>query len=137
MHDDDPDSRIRVLVVDDDDATVEMLALLLTRRGFDVYQASNLRDAYDLVLTESPDVAVTDLEMPDGDGFELREAIAGTELAIPVIAISGSADPRVLARARTVGFSDVLAKPIDTQRLAAAILRVLGPLASGDVYPLD
>jgi CheY-like chemotaxis protein len=119
-------SRIRVLLIDDDESTLELTALLLERRGFDVLAANDVETAFDLVLADTPDVAVTDLEMPGLDGFDFRHAIELSGAPIPVLAVSGAADHRTLARARIAGFQAVLMKPCPSETLAAALYRSLG-----------
>lgn len=129
--------RIRVLLVDDDESTLELTALLLERRGFDVLAANDVETAFDLVLADHPDVAVTDLEMPGLDGFDFRHAIELAGAPIPVLAVSGAADHRTLARARVAGFDAVLTKPCPSELLAAALYRSLGVRAPLGEVRLD
>lgn len=118
--------RIRVLLIDDDEPTLELTTLLLERRGFEVIAAHDVETAFEAVLADAPQVAVTDLEMPGLDGFDFRHAIELSGAPFPVLAVSGAADLRTLARARAAGFNAVLAKPCPSELLAAALYRSLG-----------
>ena len=118
--------RIKVLLIDDGEPTLELTAMLLERRGFDVFATSNVEAAFEVVLSDSPQIAVTDLEMPGLDGFDFRQAIELSGAPIPVLAVSGAGDLRTLARARAAGFDAVLAKPCPSELLAAALYRSLG-----------
>lgn len=126
------DPRIRVLLIDDDEPTLELTTLLLERRGFYVITAPDVETAFRVVLDDAPQVAVTDLEMPGLDGFDFRDAIELSGATFPVLAVSGAADSRTLARARAAGFEAVLAKPCSSDLLAAALYRALGVTAPAE-----
>jgi two-component system chemotaxis sensor kinase CheA len=68
------------------------------------------------------DALVTDIDMPDMDGFELAEAVRGEQRfgEIPIIALSSSSSPEAIERGRKVGFHDYVAK-FDRQGLIAAL----------------
>jgi DNA-binding response OmpR family regulator len=122
--------RVSVLVVDDHEDTLELLHQVLTPRGFDVHTASNVRDAMDLMASRTPEVVVTDIEMPGQDGFALcktlrRCASHGEGAMVPVLALTGSSDISLEARAADAGFSEVLRKPCEGPELATAVCRAL------------
>jgi two-component system capsular synthesis sensor histidine kinase RcsC len=122
--------RVRVLVVDDHEETLELLHDLLTPRGFDVHTASNAREAMDVAAMRMPEVIVTDLQMPGEDGFALckslrRSACHGEGAIVPVLALTGSSDATVDERAADAGFSEVLRKPCAGPTLATALCRAL------------
>jgi two-component system CheB/CheR fusion protein len=122
--------RFRVLVVDDHEDTLEMLREVLTPRGFDVQIASSVRAAMDMVAARTFDVIVTDIEMPDADGFALCKSLRrcsshGEGAMVPVLALTGSADATIAVRAAAAGFSDLLHKPCAAPVLATAVCRAL------------
>lgn len=115
---------LRVVVVDDFDDTRDAMQAYLSMLGARVRAAANGLEAWVMLRTERPDVVVLDLAMPEVDGFEVLSRMAQTESLrdVPVIVASGVAadDPRVRAwRARLGAF---LPKPVDPDRLVAAIL---------------
>lgn len=122
--------RLSVLVVDDHEETLEVLEQLLTPRGFDVHVASSVKEAMEIVAAHAPEVVVTDLEMPDVDGFALCKALRrwashGESAMVPVLALTGSTDADLDARAAAAGFTEVLRKPCPGPELATAVCRAL------------
>jgi two-component system, chemotaxis family, chemotaxis protein CheY len=115
----------RVLIVDDQSEMIELLELVLASRGYEVDTALGVRDACVLLDSTAPDLVITDLEMPGHDGFELLRIVQDSEHCVPVIALTGTADERLLRRARASGFREVLAKPYDSALMFSAIGRAL------------
>ena len=125
-------SGVRVLVVDDDPDARDLTAAALTASGADVSVAASvqqalarLRDAGD----EPPHLLISDLGMPDQDGFALIETVRGLDGAIahvPAMAVTAYAAERDRERARRAGFNMHLAKPITPAALVDAVQRVLG-----------
>lgn len=117
---------IRVLAVDDDDDARELLRALLESRHAEVVVASSAREAFSLLGEAHPDVVVSDIAMPDEDGYGLIRRIRGlTEEeggrtpAIAVTAYTGAADR---SRAMTAGFNHHVPKPVDVNHLVETIL---------------
>jgi putative two-component system response regulator len=112
-----------VLVVDDYEANRKLLERLLVRHQYRVVLAAGGRDALAAVAQEPPDVVVTDLRMPNGDGFELCRAMkasAATRL-IPIVIMTGAMESGDRMRAIEAGADDFLTKPIDQAELAARL----------------
>src|SRR5580704_3841235 len=111
-------SPAKILIVDDNAATRHMVRAALTRRGHEVIEAPDARTARELVAREKPALVLQDLVLPDGDGFELvgelRE-LGGPEMSI--LAFSGFISSFDNARISTVGFDDIIPKPIAPSRL--------------------
>ncbi len=111
-----------VLIVDDDEDTRSSLAVLLEIYGFDVRLAENGAAALARLRCEPPPcLVVLDLMMPEMNGWELRSRmLADPELAqLKVLVVSGVAD--LDDKARRLGAVDYLAKPVDFERLLAAV----------------
>jgi DNA-binding NtrC family response regulator len=99
--------RVSVLIVDDDDTTLQAMACLLTAAGYETQTASNLRDALrTLRQTPPPDLLLADVRLGEFNGLQL---LAGNP--IPSIIITGYPDPVLEADARRMG-ADFLIKPI-------------------------
>src|SRR5450432_2652278 len=80
----------RVLLVDDDDAVRTMMNATLERKGFDVVAAANVTEALRFISTETFDVLITDLHMPDpGDGFTVITAMRHSQLNALTMLVSG------------------------------------------------
>jgi CheY-like chemotaxis protein len=117
--------RLRVLVVDDDDDGREMVAAILERCGSIVTRASSVREAVSQFDLHRPDVIVSDIGMPDQDGYELIRQIrarapsaGGNTPAASLTAYAGIEDRR---RALLAGFNMHVAKPVDPAELVAVV----------------
>ena len=113
----------RVLVADDSPAVRQAMALLLERAGFQVDLADSGLAAWRMLGRAHYDALVTDLEMPEMGGFELIERVRGDALLaeLPVVVISSRATDASRARAADLGVVAVLAKPVEPDRLLAAL----------------
>src|SRR5450755_293583 len=89
----DPHSPHRVLLVDDDDAVRGMMTMTLKHKGFDVTAASNVTEALRFITTESFDVLITDLHMPNpSDGFTVVTAMRHSQPNALTLLVSGYPD---------------------------------------------
>ncbi len=115
--------RASVLLVDDSAFFRNMLAPVLQAAGFDVTSAASAANAFALIDAERHfDVVITDIEMPEVNGFEFAQALRRhpRTAKLPVIALSSIVSPEAVARGREVGFYDYIAK-FDRQGLIAAL----------------
>ncbi len=113
----------RVLVADDSRAVREAMALLLERAGYQVDHAGTGLSAWRMLGRARYDALVTDLEMPEMGGVELIERVRADPLlaSLPVVIISSRATDAARARARALGVASVLAKPVSSEALLAAL----------------
>jgi len=118
-------SGVRVLVVDDDLDTLEMVKVILQNRGAEVGTASSAREALEAFEDPLPDVLVSDLAMPEQDGYELIEVIRqrGQDRGgnIPAVALTAYARPEDRVRALTAGFQMYVPKPVDADEVVAVV----------------
>jgi len=116
---------VRVLVVDDDADTCEMLTYVLNHWGAETKSSGSVGEAFSRINDWRPDVLLTDINMPGEDGYKLisRLRSLGSEKGadIPAIALTAMARPEDCEQALSAGFQLHLAKPIDIDRLAEAI----------------
>lgn len=112
-----------ILVVDDDDSTVELLAQLLELEGYAVLTASNGKEALESASRTVPGLIVTDQVMPIMTGAELFRALKSSPRLrqVPVILIT-SAPP---AAARDLHWAELIRKPLDLEALLRSVHRVL------------
>lgn len=121
---------LRVLVIDDDEATLDYFAMALKAAGAAVTTASNATDGLRLAQQHRPDVILTDIAMPDHDGYwllrEIRKLSDATLRAVPVVA--ATAFGRVHSRETTLaaGFSSHLSKPVEPHDLCVTIAEAGG-----------
>ena len=118
-------ARQRVLVVEDDASTRELLSVALHKRGFEVLLAEDGASGLAVAKGERPDLILLDLRLPGMDGLAVLQALKqepGTA-AIPVITMTGSEGLNDGTRARvlSLGASDFVTKPFDLDMLIQEI----------------
>jgi two-component system chemotaxis sensor kinase CheA len=112
-----------VLLIDDSPFFRNMLSPVLQAAGYEVTAAGSAQEALAMLKDgRAFDVAITDIEMPDMDGFEFAEAVRGDPRTadLPIIALSSVVSAEAVERGRRVGFHDYVAK-FDRQGLIAAL----------------
>ncbi len=124
----------RVLIVDDEPATVRFLTRLLNNTGCKVSSMTDSRGVPEVVAEQQPDLIILDLHMPHLDGFEVMEALGPLRSParyLPVLVLTGDTSTAVKQRALRVGARDFLAKPFDT---IEALLRIRNLLTTRHFY---
>ncbi len=123
---------LRLLLVEDHDDTREVLARLLSRRGYEVDAARNAQEARSLSSGKTFDLLVSDISLPDATGYQLLDEL-GARHGLRGIAMSGFGSDADLAQSKAAGFLEHLIKPIDAKVLDAAIQRVVENQCSSSV----
>jgi CheY-like chemotaxis protein len=117
----------RVLVVDDDEDTVQLFATALAACGADVVTATSAAEALRAIASQAPDVVVTDIAMPGADGYWLVREIRQLEdvhaRTVPVLAVTAFGREHFRGRVLAAGFADHLEKPVDPEVLCLAVAR--------------
>ena len=112
----------RVLLVDDDDAVGTMMNVTLERKGFDVVVAASVTEALRRITTESFDVLITDLHMPDpGDGFTVVTAMRHSQPDALTLLVSGYPDVQCAMAAILLEADEIIVKPFDVGRLGELV----------------
>ena len=113
----------RVLVVEDEYDSVQMVTKILQHHGVQVFVAHNGQECIDMLPKVKPTLVVMDLALPEMDGWEtLARMRANPETAnIPVVAITAYHSVNVAEDARRAGFDAYLSKPLDVQSLVSSL----------------
>jgi PAS domain S-box-containing protein len=121
--------RVRALVVDDDEASRQLVKTVLTQCGAEVVTAASVEDALAVLRGAYVDVLVSDIGMPDADGYELvrrlREMEQGHGGRIPAVALTAFAANEDRERALAAGFDWHITKPITPADLAEVVAKAL------------
>ncbi|HMI89702.1 MAG TPA: ATP-binding protein [Polyangiaceae bacterium] len=121
---------LKVLVVDDEPDARELVQSVLTDAGAEAFTASSADEGFVLVKSLRPDVIVSDIGMPDRDGYDFMRDVRGLGVAdggrTPAIALTAFARSEDRTRAMLAGYQVHVAKPIDPQELVATIKSQLG-----------
>lgn len=116
--------RPRLLIVEDHEDTVEIMARLLQSAGYEVTAVRTVAGALAAAAAAPFDLVISDIGLPDASGLDLMRQIRD-RYGIPGIALSGYGMEEDLSRSRDAGFLDHIVKPISLENLEAAIHRVV------------
>ena len=120
-------SGVNVLLVDDDSDTLKLMTTALTRRQATVTAVSSAVEAIKAIRRHRPDVLVSDIAMPDEDGYGLIEKVRsldnGENASIPAVAITAYAKDEDREKALSSGFQIYLAKPVELTELISVVAR--------------
>jgi signal transduction histidine kinase/CheY-like chemotaxis protein len=125
----------RILLVEDDKASQTMLAAALSRRGFAVFTAGDGEEALGLASHDSFDAVLMDLQMPGLDGFETvrrMRALRGRAATVPIVALTALQGARLRRRCEEAGFTSMMEKPANLDRLTASLHRMIGSVSPAE-----
>lgn len=118
----------RVLAVDDDESTQELVATMLLMYGVSVRTAGRAAQALEILSEWRPDMLLADIAMPGEDGYALMRRVRSLPPPlgnIPAVALTAYSDPQSMQQAFAAGFDAHLAKPLEPHVLADALSKVL------------
>jgi two-component system response regulator HydG len=122
----------RILVVDDDEATCDLIESALARQGFRVTTQTSAREAISLVASQDFDVVLTDLGMTEMGGIEFTERVLGVKPDMPVIVVTGHGSLETAISAMRAGAFDFVTKPVDGSLLGLAVTRAVRHKSLGE-----
>lgn len=110
----------KILIIDDDETTVELLSILLERKGFEVIKALRAEDGLRKAYRNHPDLILLDIMMPNMDGWEVCRRLR--ELSdVPIIFLTARSEVRDVVKGLETGADDYIVKPYDNDELVARI----------------
>jgi len=117
---------LKILTVDDSRTMRDMLRMALSGAGFDVVQAVDGVDGLEVLERETPDLVITDINMPKMDGFGFIESARKKDKfrVTPILVLTTESDPEKKMRAKSAGATGWIIKPFDPVKLVDAIRRV-------------
>jgi signal transduction histidine kinase/DNA-binding response OmpR family regulator len=123
---------LRVLVVDDQPDARDLLATILHLSDAEVQTSGNVTEAINALITWQPEIVITDIAMPNGDGFELirriRELEPEANGRLPIIALTANAGAEDRIRVLAAGFQLHLTKPVEPDELVVSVASLTGRL---------
>jgi CheY-like chemotaxis protein len=116
-------SKGRILVVEDNTDTYELVHFILEKNGFETFLAVNGRDGVNAAFKQRPDLIIMDMSMPEMDGWTATGLIKKEEKtkAIPLIALTAHALPGDRQRAMDAGCDEYITKPMDLEELVETV----------------
>jgi DNA-binding response OmpR family regulator len=113
----------QILLVEDDEIIASGLIYALEQEGYTVTHCKNTRQAFNIVSSKSVDLAILDMQLPDGTGFDVREKLKGTDTAVIFLTVID--DEGNVVRAFEGGADDYITKPFRLRELLARVKRTL------------
>ena len=115
---------MKILIVDDDPDLLALVGFALSQSGFVVVKAADVPTALRVFAAEAPDLAILDINLPGGSGFDICEGIR-KQSRIPVMMLTARGEEEDLVRALDLGADDYLTKPFSPRTLLARVRALL------------
>jgi two-component system OmpR family response regulator len=115
----------RILVVDDEDAIVQLVTTVLRYEGFEVESAADGRAALRMAERFQPELIVLDVMLPDLDGFEVYRRLAAGPRPVPVLFLTAKDEAADRVRGLTLGADDYVGKPFSLEEVVARVRAIL------------
>lgn len=117
----------KVLIVDDSSLIRQMVSFTLRNAGFEVVEAENGQDAIDKLGSGTPDLVLTDLNMPVMDGITLVRKVRSLPATryVPILMLTTESQAEKKAEGKSAGATGWLVKPFDPPKLLAVVAKVL------------
>lgn len=110
----------KILVIDDEETTVQLISILLERRGYEVIKAYRAEDGLRKAYRTHPDLVLLDIMMPNMDGWEVCRRLR--ELSdVPIIFLTARSEIRDVVKGLEMGADDYIVKPYDNDELVARV----------------
>jgi PAS domain S-box-containing protein len=127
----------KVVVVDDQRDSCELLAALFEQCGAEVVQCANAPAALSTLLSSSVQLLVADIAMPDVDGYDLIRQVRQIDARLPAVAVTAYAYPQDRLKALAAGFTAYCAKPIDATHFLRIVRNVMLSSEMSSPAPID
>jgi CheY-like chemotaxis protein len=118
-------ARERILLVEDDRDTLDILGEVFAERGYVVRKASSVAEALDEAAHDGFDLVISDIGLPDGSGIDLMRQLRAQCAKTKGVALTGFDAEDDVDRARAAGFAAHLTKPIGVNQLIALVERLM------------
>jgi two-component system KDP operon response regulator KdpE len=110
----------KILVIDDEEATVQLISMLLEKRGFEPIKAYRAEEGLRKAYRHQPDLVLLDIMMPDMDGWEVCKRLR--EMSdVPIVFLTARSDVKDVVRGLEMGADDYVTKPYDNDELVARV----------------
>lgn len=116
---------IKIIVVEDDHELNKIVSTFLSTNGFNVIRCLNATDAYDAMYNNLVDLIISDIMMPDIDGFEFASTVREVNETIPILFISARTDLPSKTKGFQLGIDDYMEKPINLEELLLRVRALL------------
>lgn len=115
----------KIIVIDDDINLNFLIAKVLTKNGYQVFQCYNANSAYDVLDKNYIDLIITDIMMPGIDGYKFTESLRSEKIDIPILMITAKEEFKDKVMGFNAGADDYLVKPINLEELVLRVGAIL------------
>ncbi len=119
------DQNKKILLVDDDITSLDIIALLFEKKGFQVTRTASGAQAIESLNSDTPDLAIVDLMMPEMDGVSTVNGLRGSGFTKPVLAFTASGDTSLHTKALEAGCKSIITKPCKIDKLVNIVQTAL------------
>ncbi len=117
----------KILVIDDEESVRTYFNKLLSRLGYNVITAADSDEGLEMAADESVRLIISDYRLPGRlEQSSLVKALRDLRPEVPLMVISGYADPKIIAECEALGVRDVLTKPFELSFVSSIVKKVLG-----------
>ena len=110
----------KILIIDDEETTVQLLAILLEHKGYEVVKSYRAEDGLRMAYRTQPNLVLLDVAMPDMDGWEVCRRLR--ELSdVPIVFLTARSEIKDVVRGLEIGADDYIVKPYDNEELVARV----------------
>jgi DNA-binding response OmpR family regulator len=125
------DPQHKVIIIDDDILITNSISFYLEEHGFDVIEAADGKQGLEAFLEEKPDIVITDLHMPEMDGYEVLEYISHHFPHVPLIVFTGAGTVSSVIEATNIGAWEIILKPVRDMELVLNAVKKVWKRATG------
>lgn len=114
-----------ILIADDDKEIVDLVKLYLQNEGYQIYQAYNGKEAWEIVQDEMPSLVILDVMMPEMDGLEVCKKMRNENILTPILMLSAKAEDNDKIMGLLTGADDYMVKPFNPLELSVRVKVIL------------
>lgn len=117
---------MKILIAEDDEMMLKTMEFKLIREGYEVITCSDGKEALDKIISENPDLIISDIEMPFVSGLDIVNKVKiELQLDIPIIILSAVGLEKTVLKAFELGTDDFITKPFSPNELIVRVKRLL------------
>lgn len=116
---------LKILVVEDDPSLLQLYSIVLKKAGYDTVEARNGMEAWNVMEQEHIDLVITDIMMPEMDGYEFVRLLRETDSMLPVLMITAKDDFSSKNKGFSLGTDDYMVKPVDLDEMVLRVKALL------------
>lgn len=116
---------VKILVIDDSSFQRKIISSILKKDGYEVVTAENGKDAIESIHISAPDLIISDLLMPEFDGFYLLETLNSEKVTIPTLIITSDIQKPTREKCYQMGARGLINKPVHKDTLLPAVKKIL------------